>query len=209
MTVADLPLEIWRPVVGYETEYMVSNRGRVKSMSRVVLRPRKGLPAVETRLKEKLLKAGLGGHGYFTVALSRDGQSKTFPVHLLVLTAHEGERPNGMVARHLNGERRDCNLSNLVWGTPAENHEDARRHGTAALADGHGMAKLTRSQVLEVRHLRGTERQVDIAARMGVSVQTVKTIQRGASWATLTNDGTLDVSIHSPKQRRNQETTTP
>ena len=56
--------------------------------------------------------------------------SHTRLVHRLVLEAFVGPRPEGMVARHLNGDPGDNRLENLAWGTQSENNYDKVRHGT-------------------------------------------------------------------------------
>lgn len=51
-------------------------------------------------------------------------------VHHLVMEAFVGPRPDGIETRHLNGDPADNRLSNLVYGTKAENTKDSVRHGT-------------------------------------------------------------------------------
>ena len=66
---------------------------------------------------------------YLTVRLSENGKSRIFRVHRLVLEAFVGPCPNGLEARHLDGNPANNNRNNLCWGTPAENTEDKRKHG--------------------------------------------------------------------------------
>ena len=49
-------------------------------------------------------------------------------VHRLVLETFVGPRPDGMEARHLNGDCQDNRVENLIWGTPLENGADKIRH---------------------------------------------------------------------------------
>jgi len=53
-------------------------------------------------------------------------------VHRLVLMAFRGQPENGSRthSRHLNGDCTDNRLENLAWGTPKDNADDMRRHGT-------------------------------------------------------------------------------
>lgn len=109
--------EQWRPVVGYEGLYEVSDHGRVRST------PRKG-----TRgglLKPYPAKAG----GYWLVALCRDGGQKFRHVHSIVMEAFVGPRLGGMEVRHLDGDPQNACLSNLRYGTSSENKLDTIRHG--------------------------------------------------------------------------------
>jgi hypothetical protein len=107
-------IEQWRPVVGYEGRYSISDRGRVYSL-----------------LTDKILRQANAHAGHKTVSLRPfvNGSGAQF-VHKLVLEAFVGPAPDGLVCRHLNGDPADNRLENLCWGTRKENGEDASRHGT-------------------------------------------------------------------------------
>ena len=67
-------LEVWKPVVGYEGFYLVSNQGRVKSLSRLVSHWRGGTRPSPGRI----LKPGKLSNGRWGVRLSRkQGQIKS------------------------------------------------------------------------------------------------------------------------------------
>lgn len=120
--------EEWRPVVGYEGLYEVSDCGRVRSLDRVV-------PTVNGRtyrLRGVLLKSWSGAtqHGHRTVSLSAGGVEKVRLVHQLVLESFVGPRPApGMHCCHFNGDPADNRVSNLRWDTPTANQLDKVRHG--------------------------------------------------------------------------------
>lgn len=65
--------EEWRPVVGYEGLYEISNLGRVKSLERVVTsmqtRSNGQVHPFTYHVKEKLLKQGRRPDGYADVSL--------------------------------------------------------------------------------------------------------------------------------------------
>lgn len=69
--------------------------------------------------------------GYYRInaAVPGDGHRRGHLVHRLVLEAFVGPCPDGMETRHLNGDPGDNRLSNIVWGTSAENSQDVLRHG--------------------------------------------------------------------------------
>lgn len=96
--------------------------------------------------------------GYYRVNLKNKGGNGicTEPVHKLVLEVFVGERPEGMVCRHLNGNPLDNRLLNLCWGTPKQNAQDSIRHGTAAcLRNGERAvaSKLMLSDIYEIKWL--------------------------------------------------------
>lgn len=113
--------ETWRPVVGYEGLYDVSSLGQVKSHPR--LGTRGGILARPVERRE----------GAYPKVLLYDGTGKrrTRKIHHLVLEAFVGPCPAGQEARHLDGDRLNASLVNLLWGTPAANYRDKVRHGTA------------------------------------------------------------------------------
>ena len=79
---------------------------------------------------------------HLKVCLFRNGAQKRgpdridFPVHRLVAQAFVANPDNLPEVRHRNGIAWDNRPSNLIWGTPAENREDMRRHGTGQGAHG-------------------------------------------------------------------------
>lgn len=109
-----MTVEEWR-TVKVATDYEVSNLGRVRS--------HKGR-------EPRVLRPCVNGHGYHNQTLWVAGQPVFTTAHVLVMEAFVGPRPDGMQVRHLDGNPANNALSNLAYGTPAENMQDKRRHGT-------------------------------------------------------------------------------
>jgi hypothetical protein len=122
--VPDATHETWRPIPGYECLYEVSDLGRVRSL------PRKG--GNNRTYGGKILKLILSAP-YLNVALSHDGIEAKHRVHSLVMLAFAGPRPVGQEVRHGPGGALDNRLTNLCYGTPAENSADMVRDGTVVL----------------------------------------------------------------------------
>lgn len=106
-------LEIWRPIPGYDGLFEASDWGRISQGDRL--------------LPQKLDQ---GGYPYVSLWLPSLGRSKRLTVHRLVTLAFYGPLPEGLVRRHLDGDRLNSRLSNLRYGTPAENNQDMVEHGT-------------------------------------------------------------------------------
>ena len=124
---ADQPIsEQWRPVVGYEGFYEVSDQGEVRRVDRLVPHKTSGT----LRLRGKVLSPGEHQHGYQYVILSKDHKSRTRMIHRLMAEAFLGvpEFPD-MEVLHWDDNPRNNRLSNLRWGTRSDNRRDEIRNG--------------------------------------------------------------------------------
>lgn len=161
--------ETWRPVPGH-SGYEVSDRGSVRSY-----RNRQGHP-IET---PRLLSPGTV-RGYQQIKLGRSRQTK---VHILVLEAFVGSRPEGMVCRHLDGNGMNNRLSNLRWGTPEENYADRHLHGTDNTGSRNGRATVSETDVSVIRRrIAAGEKHAAIAQDFGVKRGVVAHISAGRTW---------------------------
>lgn len=172
--------ERWRPVPGFEGLYEISDRGRLKSLSRRIrFVSTRGTEAWRVT-REKILRPLVLRHGYIVYHL-RDGEERHVRTgHELVLAAFVGPRPDGKETLHANGDRADNRLENLRYGTRLENRDDSRRAGTLAKGERIAQAKLTADQVLAIRAARGTHEK--IAAVFGVSRRQVGRIRARELW---------------------------
>jgi hypothetical protein len=169
--------EEWKPVVGFEGLYDVSNMGRVRA-----LRFRNG--SSDRPLKvPKLKKVQINRHGYSRVALYRGGKPSHESVHTLVLEAFVGPKPAGQEAAHGNGVRTDNRLENLRWTTRSENHADKHMHGTTQHGERNSQSKITADDVEEIRALREQGLKLaEIGTRFGVTESNVARIVNGDTW---------------------------
>lgn len=139
--------EIWKPVMGFENRYEVSNYGNVRAIfygNHGAFKP------------GRILKPTTMPNGYLQVGLYRADMSYSRrSVHSLVLEAFKGLRPDGFVSRHMDGVRSNNTSDNLEWGTRAQNYDDSRRHGTNCEGERNGFSVLTDEQVIQIRKLRG------------------------------------------------------
>lgn len=76
--------ERWKPVVGYEGLYEISDRGRVASLRDHLLRSRR-----------KVLRGSIYSTGYKMVVLHDRGRKRAVNIGALVLEAFIGQRPTG------------------------------------------------------------------------------------------------------------------
>lgn len=173
-------MEEWRTIPG-NTDYAVSNLGRVLSKERVVTN-RNGVSAV---IRERVLKHHIDGGGYPVVSLRKD-RKKTPPVavHTLIMLAFIGPRPEGLVVCHGDGNPANSILPNLRYGTYVENMNDAKVQGKTTAGERNAMAKLNCEKVREIkRRCFIGEPDKKIALEFGVSRSTVTYIRNGKTWA--------------------------
>lgn len=97
--------EVWKPVVGFEDYYHVSDLGRVKRV--------KAVPGTRAG---KILKP-YPQNGYPSITLAIDGVDHLVYIHHLVCQTFIGPIPAGMHVHHKNGiktDNRPCNLELLT-----------------------------------------------------------------------------------------------
>lgn len=94
--------EEWRPVVGYEDLYLVSNMGRIYSA------PRKTTHG-------GILKQALTTTGYYFVNLSKGGQVKPKYVHRLVAMSFIPNPKGYEIINHKDENKLNNTVDNLEW----------------------------------------------------------------------------------------------
>jgi hypothetical protein len=175
-------VETWRPVVGFEGRYEVSDLGRVRSLDRTRAIPTR-LRSGETRtlirhLKGRVLRPGRASHGYYTVNLDQEARC----LHELVLLAFRGPKAPGQLARHLDGDKANNRLGNLVWGSPLENVQDTARHGRKTFGERFSSAKLTDAHIPFIRASRGKISQRELAEMFNVSPAAIQAVHDRRTW---------------------------
>lgn len=118
-------METYRPVVGWEGMYEVSDRGTVRTVPRSVDVGGK----YTRRLPRRTLTRHGDEQGRLKVTFHAGGKTYNRRVAPLVAEAFIGPRPPGQVVRHLNGDPADNRVENLAYGTQSENMLDMVRHG--------------------------------------------------------------------------------
>lgn len=100
--------EIWKPIKGWEENYMVSNMGRVKSVTRKLSNNR--------RVYENLLTLQLHHTGTQRITLRGEGKKKTTALVPRLVAEHFIDNPEGLPnVRHKDGNKLNNVSTNLEW----------------------------------------------------------------------------------------------
>lgn len=117
--------EKWEPVNGYESCYLVSNLGRIKTIGRYIKR------RWETPIfyPEKFLVPRIDRYGYVKVSLYQNGLIKHTTLHRIVAEAFIKNPLNKKEVNHIDGNKLNNRAVNLEWVTNRENIIHAERNG--------------------------------------------------------------------------------
>jgi len=153
--------EAWKGWPG-DSRYQVSDKGRVRHVRRSGVR--------------KLHSS----RGYLMFAYELDGIRFNKYVHRMVLETFVGPCPEGSEASHIDGDRSNNDVSNLIWESRLENMRRKKGHGTQCHGERHGISKLTEEDVLSIR--RSNLSHSALGRKHGVSHQTVRRIRLREAW---------------------------
>jgi len=186
--------EQWRPVVGYEGLYEVSNFGSVRSLDRTVTNRCMWGTLRTYVFKGKLLTCTPLSSGHRMVKLyklnggKKKGGSKGYAVHRLVLEAFIGPCPDNMECCHYDDDPSNNHLSNLRWDTRRANYQDRIRlnHAndvTVERGEQRYNAKVTEDIVRMIRRerARGVPLRI-LSERVGVNQARISAIANRRAW---------------------------
>ncbi len=118
--------EVWKDIEGWENLYQISSFGRVRSLTRKVVRRNNHKEAVWT-YRGKLLKPLFSGWGYVCFYLLKDGKRKQIYVHQEVAKHFIDNSRNLKIVNHKDGIKTNNNIINLEWVTKSEDLTHAYR----------------------------------------------------------------------------------
>jgi hypothetical protein len=184
----------WRPVVGWEGFYEVSDTGLVRSLARRIVVPNPVGILAERNYRGRVLRSHIAKNGYPMVCFTAPGKARESRyVHDLVLAAFVGPKPAELEVCHNNGARHDNALTNLRYDTRKANAADRKLHGTDKVAEIHirrgsqvHTAKLTEADVLAILRAHPARSIRGLARDYGVTQGAVQRIVRRTGWRHVT-----------------------
>ncbi|MDD6530572.1 MAG: NUMOD4 domain-containing protein [Prevotella copri] len=112
---------MWKPVPGYEEYYECSDNGNIRSLDRYVIQSN-GMKRLH---KGRELKATLNKNGYLLVPFSVGKKRVQKYVHRLVAETYLGNIKETYTVNHIDGDKRNNQVSNLEIISVGENNKHA------------------------------------------------------------------------------------
>lgn len=146
---------MYKAIKGYEGVYEINELGQVRSVDRIVklkdgsIRKRQG----------KKLKLFVNKLGYSTIRLQKNGIAKTYLVHRLVAEAFLPNPDSLLEIHHLNHDRKDNRIQNLMWVSRSEQRDEhwraaqSKTKGNRLRVVGNGIDKIYNSAKAVEREL--------------------------------------------------------
>lgn len=181
-------MELWKPVIGFENLYEISNLGRVRSLDRIT-------ESGQFR-KGKIRECYCYVNDYKVVKLYYNGKTFNKYIHRLLAEAFV-PNPNPELydtVNHIDGNRGNNSLDNLEWCTQKQNIQHAWKTGLIPSVINSGESntnsKLTEKDVLEIRaiyvpHSKGEFGTKALSERFGVTAKTIGRIIRKELWKNI------------------------
>ena len=166
----------WVDIPRWELRYKISENGDVQSKDMQV-NAKGGATAIR---QGRILSPVRKNNGYLCVTLTDGINRPQIAIHRLVARAFIGECPIGLHVLHGDGNKSNNHFTNLRYGTPADNHEDTKRHGRRLFGEKSPVAKLDTEAVI---HIRTSSRNgVELAKMYNVSAAHISAVRRRRIW---------------------------
>ena len=160
-------IETWRPIVGYEDRYEVSNLGRVRHIlfvnNKIV------------KLQNKILRIAINKRNRAYICLKKDRQRKNKIVHRLVAEAFIPKDEGKNEINHIDGNPLNNCVENLEWCTRKENMVHAYVNNLSKLP------KYNKANSKRIKRNDGKTYQnaYDAAKELNVSVCSIRDVLKG------------------------------
>lgn len=155
--------ERWIPC--FEGSYAVDDEGNLISFK---------------RRKKRYLIGGIDKDGYRKAILCNKGDRTCVRISSVVALAFIGQRPEGMVVRHLDGDKLNNRPKNIEYSTQKDNIHDKYAHGTMPIGEKNWHSKLTESDVIKIRKSTATDLQ--LAKQFNVSKSAISLVRTRRNW---------------------------
>lgn len=145
------------------------------------------------------MKPSPNSDGYLTTVLAMNGKKYTVAIHRLVAVAFIPNPLNLPEVNHKDGNKLNNDVSNLEWTSHKDNMIHANHTGLRSNI--HGEDNPNNKYSEETIHqicilLENWMRPVDVAKKLGVSINVVKSVAMQRIWNSVTSKYNLPMYIH-------------
>ena len=154
--------EIWKPIIGYEGRYEVSNLGRIKSIK--ILKP------VFRKITDNYTSR--------TIRLSQNGKTTESSVARVMAKAFIPNPENKSCVNHIDNNPQNNSLNNLEWVTYKENTQHSVDSGR--MRNGH-KCKLQEDEVMFIRNNKSIPVKI-LSIKYNVSIQAIYNVLKNKNW---------------------------
>lgn len=170
---------IWKPILGYEDLYEVSNKGDVRSLPKI----RNSKSGSKALHKGRVIKKYVRNE-YYSVMLYKDNKPKNHTIHRLVAVAFIPNPEGKKTVNHKDANKSNNRVENLEWATWSENNLHAHVVGLHnQKGSNNNSAKLNErdiEEIFEFRHKGFLYKE--IAEIYNVTPSTIGNIIRKKTW---------------------------
>ena len=162
-----------KPIPGFPA-YFITESGRAIST-----KPHNGSSI-------RFLSIAVSNAGYqFISPVKPNGEGYILYIHKLVAVVFIGKAPfRGAVVRHLDGNKTNNHISNLMWGTYSDNYADAIQHNTNSKGEINGNSKITEKDVIDIRNrIAKGEKPKLLVGEYGIKYAQIVNIATRKAWA--------------------------
>lgn len=181
-------MELWKDIQEFNNDYQISNNGRIRSKSAVIIRSN-GKPYTRAA---KILKPSTSGRGkYLGGAVCVNKKMTSYKIHRYVAKYFVDNPNNKPEVNHIDGNTLNNHFSNLEWVTRKENIQHCIDNNLQDAFKGEevGTSILKENEVLAIRKEfkpRVVTRRV-LAEKYNVSEATIKDILYRRTWKHILN----------------------
>lgn len=124
--------EIWKDIEGYEGYYQASNKGRTRSLNRIIVEANTGM----LRKKKGRVLKNSATRGYNIVGLHKNNKLKMARVCRIVYFSFNPLADKNLDINHIDGNKKNDNLENLELVTKSQNMIHAYKIGLCTIKIG-------------------------------------------------------------------------
>lgn len=173
-------MEEWENIDGYNGNYEVSNKGRIRSWKN---------NKWGKSDKYKIMSAVISKNKYPQVVLCNNGSTKRHYIHRLVAKAFIPNPENKPNINHKDLDPTNNHIDNLEWCTQSENMKHAYDNGTHKVpnlkGEDHARSKFTENDVIEIRNTYSNNSDItqrELAKKYNVSQTAIWSILNNKTW---------------------------